>query len=323
MKKIALLIGNNYTNSNYKLFGCQNDIIKYKQILLNKFGYKEENIKMLMDLTGYEYPTGSNIIKYMNWINQETYISKNVDEITFYYSGHGTNIRDINGDEKDGMDECIVPYDFEKIGVITDDYIYLNFLGKLKSFNRMICIFDSCNSASCTDLPYSFTCMNNILVKQFYSKRPTLLNNPNIFVLSGCLDAKTSLDSREPDGTPCGLLSYWLRMTLEKYNYSCTINNLIIDIKKGFGNNDQTPVLSVNSNNFVPNTLVFRNIKPPTKTSTKTPTIAPTNNPIKVTTKSLKQDKEDKKKDKKKDKKRDKKKDDLKLIFNIIGKMLS
>ncbi len=311
-KKIAVLIGNNYTQTDFKLFGCQNDVIKYRDILIKKFNYKPENIVMLMDKAGYEYPTYSNIIKYMNWISKETSIPNNINEITFYYSGHGTNIRDQNGDELDGKDECIVPYDFMKSGLITDDYIYLNFLSKLKKFNKIICIFDSCNSASCTDLPYSFTWINNSIVKQFYSKRPALLNNPNIFVLSGCLDSKTSLDSKEPDGTPCGLLSYWLRMTLQKYNYVCTIDNLITNIKKGFGTNDQTPVLSVNSNNFVPNNIVFSN----TQTQPK------------VTKKQLLKDENDNQnnkelfKDNKKKKNNKKNKNKSDSIFKIIKKIL-
>lgn len=258
-RKIAVLIGNNYNGTQYRLYGCQNDVIKYKQVLLNNFGYKNEDIKMLLDLDGYEYPTKANIIKYMDWIYQQTCIPNEIDEITFYNSGHGTSIKDMNGDEPDGMDECIVPFDFNSSGLITDDYIYGSFLSKLKPVKKIIMIFDCCNSASCTDLPYSFTIIKNKLVKQFYSKRPPIQSNPNIFVLSGCLDPKVSFDSREQDGTPCGLLSYWLRLTLAKYNYKCTIENLIMDIKKGFGNNDQTPVISVNSNDYGLSTVVFDN----------------------------------------------------------------
>lgn len=260
-KNIAVLIGCNYSETPYKLNGCQNDVIKYKKILMEFYGYNEENIILLMDLIGYEYPTKQNIIKYMEWICTQTLttnnISNSIGEITFYYSGHGTNIIDKSTDEPDRFDECIVPFDFDKNGIISDDYIYENFLSKLKSFKKIICIFDSCNSASCTDLPYSFTVMNNRIVKKFYSKRQRIKNNSNIFVLSGCFDPKTSLDTREPNGDPCGLLSYWLRMTLHKYNYRCNIRNLILDIKKGFGSNDQTPVLSVNSNNILSTAIVF------------------------------------------------------------------
>ncbi len=259
-KKIALLIGINYVGTPYNLFGCHNDVLKYRTILINNFGYQNEDIKMLLDLKDYEFPTNQNIIKYMEWIYNQTTNLNLVDEITIYYSGHGTNIRDMNRDEPDNMDECIVPLDFDKFGFIVDDYIYVNFLSKLKPVKKIIMVFDSCNSATCSDLPFSFTLNNkNKIIKQFLSKRSSIKNNPNIFVLSGCLDSKVSFEAKEPDGTPGGLLSYWLRNTLEKYNYNCTIENLLINIKSGFGNNDQMPVLSVNSNKHLPTSIVFNN----------------------------------------------------------------
>ena len=94
-------------------------------------------------------------------------------------------------------------------------------------------------------------------------------NNSKIFIISGCFDFSYSYDSAEPNGKPCGLLSYGLRKVLEKYNYNCTIENLITEIKKGFGNNNQTPVLSVNSNNIMPSTIVFSNESVQKKTSDK------------------------------------------------------
>ncbi len=254
IKRFAVLIGCNYVGTRNELYGCQNDIIKYKPILINNYGYLEENIISLMDAPGFEYPTFNNIIKSMNWLIEK---SLGADELTFYYSGHGTNLRDGSKDEPDRMDECVVPLDFNSSGFIVDDYIYLNFLSKLKPVNRLICIFDSCNSASCTDLPYSFTWATRKVVKLSFSKRLPIKNNPNIFVLSGCLDPKYSYDSREPNGTPCGLLSYWLRQTLVSGGYKATVGELVSKIKNGFGSNDQTPVVSVNSNNYTTSTVVF------------------------------------------------------------------
>ena len=98
---------------------------------------------------------------------------------------------------------------------------------------------------------------------------------------------KVSYDVREPDGTPCGLLSYNLRKTLEQFGYNCTIEQLLTNIKKGFGTNDQTPVLSVNSNTYGPNTIIFEKKIKTSRTYTK-PTITQlnsikqTNNQIKI-----------------------------------------
>lgn len=269
-KKVALLIGINYTGTSNQLKGCQNDIIKIKPILIDHYGYKTENIVILMDKTNYISPTLLNIKNELIKIYTQT--TKNiVDEICIYYSGHGTNITDRDKDEPDKKDECIVPLDYKNNGLITDDYIY-SFLSKLKPVKKILMIFDSCNSASCSDLPYSFTIMRNKIIKQNLSKKKPIVNNQNIFVLSGCFDNKYSYDVTELDGTPCGLLSYNLRKTLDKYNYSCTIEQLLLNIKSGFGSNDQTPVLSVNSNKNILSTLMFESNKIITQITINKPT---------------------------------------------------
>ena len=268
----ALLIGINYTGTSSQLYGCQNDVLKMKEVIKTHYGYKEENITMLMDKQGFILPTASNIIAQLNLLYSK---SKNnlINEIYIHYSGHGTSIIDRDGDETDGKDECIVPLDYSKSGIITDDFIYA-FLSKIKPVKKITWVFDSCNSASCTDLPYSYIINNsNQIIKQILSKRKPISNNKNIYILSGCLDANVSYDVREPDGTPCGLLSYNLRKTLEQFGYTCTISQLLTNIKKGFGQTDQSPVLSVNSNSYGLNTIIFekpvltQSIKPtkPTK----------------------------------------------------------
>ena len=39
-------------------------------------------------------------------------------------AGHGGYVEDTNGDEADGMDETLVPVDYQKAGQITDDEIF-------------------------------------------------------------------------------------------------------------------------------------------------------------------------------------------------------
>ena len=38
-----------------------------------------------------------------------------------HYSGHGGQVADLDGDETDGMDNCIFPLDHQQNGVIIDD----------------------------------------------------------------------------------------------------------------------------------------------------------------------------------------------------------
>lgn len=264
-KNIALLIGIRYMGTTAQLNGCHNDIEKIKGVLKTHYNYDDKNIVMLMDKSGHIQPTAKNIINQLNSIYLQSKKGL-INEIYVHYSGHGTNVVDRNGDETDGRDECIVPVDYAKSGLITDDLIY-RFLSVLKPVGKITWVFDSCNSASCSDLPYSFTVnkSNNQLVKQNLSKRKAIANNKNIFILSGCLDAKVSWDVRDADGIAGGLLTICLVKTLKEYNYTCTIKQLLTNIQKLFGSHDQNPVLSVNSNNYGQNTICFEKTTPPTQ----------------------------------------------------------
>jgi hypothetical protein len=251
----------NNKNTENELYGCQNDVIKFRDILINNYGYKSDKITMLIEKDGFELPTAGNIIKHLNTIvslsNQNL-----TKDIVLYYSGHGTRVIDKNGDEPDRYDECIVPIDFATSGIITDDtiYTYLSNI-KINTGNKMICVFDSCNSASCSDLPLSYNCVGNRIVKSIQSRRPNL--NKQIYFISGCADNNYSYDVAEPDGTPCGLLSYSLRKSLEQNKYNCSIQTLLLSMTRVIktAKLHQVPVISCGLNNSVPNTNVFSILK--------------------------------------------------------------
>lgn len=255
MSKIALMIGINYTSTSNELKGCQNDIIKFTDILLYKYGYDKQNIVTLMDRTGYTLPNKKNIEDELN--NLITLSNQNKStEIFLYFSGHGTSIRDRNGDEKDRRDECIVPLDFLTNGIIVDDDLYI-FLSKLYKKSKIICIFDACNSASNTDLPISYLIKNNRITREIYSNKQNL--NKNIMIISGCADNNVSYDANEPDGIPCGLLSYSIRKTLEKKEYTCSIKDLLFGVTSEINkfNLKQVPVISVGKSSIVPENNLF------------------------------------------------------------------
>ncbi len=46
------------------------------------------------------------------------------DSLLLHFSGHGSQKRDTDGDEEDGMDETICPMDYERAGVIVDDELF-------------------------------------------------------------------------------------------------------------------------------------------------------------------------------------------------------
>ena len=77
----------------------------------------------------------------------------------------------------------------------------------------------------------------------------------------------------EPDGTPCGLLSYSLRKSLELNKFSCSIQTLLLSMSQIIKSTklSQSPVISCGLNNSTPNSVVFsipkQNIKPPSKSN--------------------------------------------------------
>ncbi|MBK8956571.1 MAG: caspase family protein [Saprospiraceae bacterium] len=108
-RKKALLIGvGKYPEAGgWNSLSSMNDIDLVTKTLLDQ-GFKKENILILSD----EQANKQNILK---TITQDFYNKvRPGDIIYFQFSGHGQQAADQNGDEIDGLDECIVPYDSPK-----------------------------------------------------------------------------------------------------------------------------------------------------------------------------------------------------------------
>jgi hypothetical protein len=78
--------------------------------------------------------------------------SSKCEEIWIHYSGHGSQVRDRDGNEADGMDEVVVPVDYTTAGFIVDDDIF-NIIKNIKC--RAMILFDSATATVC-DLQWSF-----------------------------------------------------------------------------------------------------------------------------------------------------------------------
>ena len=96
--KNALLVGINYKGTNYQLNGCINDVTNMSKFL--KTVLKYDKITEITDDTRIK-PTRANIIS--NLVNMVKN-SKRGDRLLFLYSGHGSLVKDQNGDETSGYD---------------------------------------------------------------------------------------------------------------------------------------------------------------------------------------------------------------------------
>lgn len=169
MKK-ALLIGINYKNTPYELYGCVNDVNLIAQILIQKYGYHPANVRLLTD-DGMA-PTKANIQSHIQWLVSGI---RNGDTLFFYYSGHGAYTRDTSGDESDGHDEMIIPLDVETNGIITDDWLHTNMVRRVPKGVTLWGFSDCCYSGTMFDLRY---CVNYVPEPVTNGKTYTIYN-PN------------------------------------------------------------------------------------------------------------------------------------------------
>jgi hypothetical protein len=141
--KRALLVGINNYKAVPHLMGSLNDVAAMRQILITRWEFAPENVVTLTD----EAATRAGILRALRQLVSE---SGPDDTVVFHYSGHGSQVKDLNGDEDDGLDETLVPYDGRTQGVpdIVDDELDAIF-AKLRTSSALI-ILDSCHSGTGT-----------------------------------------------------------------------------------------------------------------------------------------------------------------------------
>ncbi|KAL7543760.1 hypothetical protein ACHAXR_013058 [Thalassiosira sp. AJA248-18] len=153
-KRRALFIGINYYGQNGELRGCINDVKNIKQFLTSN--YRIDEILVLTDdqKDPKSIPTRKNILDAFRWLRNG---ARAGDSLILHYSGHGGSVKDTDGDEEDGMDETLIPVDYQKAGQIVDDEIHDVLVRGLAKGVRLTAIMDCCHSESMLDLPYIYT----------------------------------------------------------------------------------------------------------------------------------------------------------------------
>lgn len=154
--KKSVFIGINYYNTSSELRGCINDVDNIKAFVVKQFHFPTDSNHMRIltdDNKNHGMPTRSNIISALKWLVQG---ATSGDSLFLHYSGHGGSQRDPNGIEEDGMNETLIPVDYEKNGVIVDDELNELLVATLPTGVRLTCIMDCCHSGSILDLPYTY-----------------------------------------------------------------------------------------------------------------------------------------------------------------------
>ncbi|KAF8094544.1 hypothetical protein N665_0360s0046 [Sinapis alba] len=141
MAKKALLIGINYPGTAVELRGCVNDVRRMQRCLIDRYGFSNKDITVLIDTDKSSIqPTGKNIREALKKLIAE---GEAGDVLVFHYSGHGTRLPTEQGifDATD-YDECITPCDMNLIM----DNEFRDMVAEVKKGCLLTIISDSCHS---------------------------------------------------------------------------------------------------------------------------------------------------------------------------------
>ena len=161
--KRALMIGiNDYEDIEITdLRGAVNDVLILRNLLVEKYNFETDNIKTLVD----SQATRKNILMALDHLVQ---VSDSNDIVVVHFSGHGSHVEDVDGDESDGLDETIIPYDgtFSGENDIVDDEIRKIAMDMSRRVKNITFILDSCHSGTAS--------RNSLAIPRIF-KRPEIL----------------------------------------------------------------------------------------------------------------------------------------------------
>lgn len=138
--RVALCVGiDEYASA--PLEGCVNDAKRWKATL-ERLGFPEVQL-----LTNRE-ATRDGILSALGALIRKRQPG---DLVVFQYAGHGTRLPDLNGDEEDGEDEALCPFDLDQGRFLVDDDV-AEVLAGLPDGVNLTCFFDCCHSGTVTRL---------------------------------------------------------------------------------------------------------------------------------------------------------------------------
>lgn len=261
--KRSLSIGiNDYPGTGSDLAGCVNDALAWKKELHQRgFNWQDE----LLNEKAFR--------KAMTDAISDVVVSTQPGDLTVItYSGHGTWVPDTDGDEPDGRDEALCPWDIDSGEVLTDDYLYSIFC-EIPDGAKVIFISDSCHSGSVarraprdyykgpfTSMPKPYLSPTvkfmppamhlteeGIKMAERLERSPAKARSREtpVLLMAGCQDNEYSYDSFF-DGKPCGAFTHVALWTLGQLGPGTTYLEWYQEIRKylPYDQYPQTPQIS-------------------------------------------------------------------------------
>jgi hypothetical protein len=138
----ALLVGiNDYPDVRMQLEGCVNDVYLMSEVL-QEHRFDAANIRIVLN----DRATAEALRERLRWLLEDC--GDDGCLRLFYYSGHGAQISSYGyGESVDGLDECLVPWDFDWSlpRSVTDDWFHELYC-QLPPTARFLTVLDCCHS---------------------------------------------------------------------------------------------------------------------------------------------------------------------------------
>ena len=195
---------------------------------------------------------------------------KQGDVVYVHYSGHGQQMTDVHNDEKDGLDECWIPYDAYRKACktyhgekhLTDDElnVYLNAIrDKIGAKGKLLVVIDACHSGDGTrgdedevvrGVEEVFEAVKSLIIgdndkeKVINQKAKPLAER--WITLSACKSDQVNIEMKNP---AVGKLTYALWMELkngDKINNEEFIKRIRKFVNRNTSSRPQQPVLTGN-----------------------------------------------------------------------------
>jgi hypothetical protein len=192
------------------LEGAVNDVETMRSILGSRFGFGEIHVLKESDASREAILSGIE-----DWLVEP---SKPGDIAVFYYAGHGSQVRNTDSREADGLDETIVPADsWSGAADIRDKEIRDAFNALVEKGVHVTLIFDSCHSGSITrGLPSGRS--------RFMEASPLVVSDPSdppkpaergALILSASQDDEVARELVDEFGNPRGAFTWALAKAIE------------------------------------------------------------------------------------------------------------
>ncbi len=238
--------------------------VPFVEEILKNARFKTGNVKKLVN----QQATKAAIVTAFKSLAKQ---AERGDVIYVHFSGHGQQMKDVHNDEKDGLDECWIPYDAYRKPCekdrgekhLTDDEVnyYLNAIrDKIGDAGKMLVMIDACHSGDATrgdedevvrGVEDIFEAIKSFIWGSATEKSKNKITNPNAkerkerwITISACESDQVNIEMKDP---AVGKLTYAI---YNKVKESTGINNddflrrVRMFVNSNTGSRPQYPVMT-------------------------------------------------------------------------------